>query len=422
MAQELAADHARRILRLDPAALAAVFSDEASPSRYSAVMTLQWGVYGPLTQVRKTFPDIPELAEDIAGRGILNPQTVFAFPRPLAERYVAAVNMMWGASDSLTRIPTSQLHGDEVFYVLIAGERRFRALQHLWAHGCSRCHETFGKEPEGTCFLRHFPHRLIPVNVKVGFTPYEALTDQFAENTHHRPRPEEEAIGFRVFYELMRVREPELTISEFSRRIGHNEGRVRSALRYTHLPEFVQQAVAEGTIPYTSAVALERYHRVRGSEDELKYWLTRAIAEAEMSARRLDELLRTDLEQWRSSQMGLFGGALVAMEMKNLRTVFDRNIARALDRMIGFLHAAVQAQKDGRIGLATSPFGMRSILNALLRMYRLQEILLPAVREAYTAREQQEIDGIRERRADDARWLEEQEQKEQQPDKILSLF
>ena len=413
MAQELAVDHARRILSLDPAALAETFQDEASPTRYTAIMTLSWGTYGPLTQVRKTFPDIPELAEDIAQRGILNPQTVFAFPQALAERYVAAVNMMWGASDTLEHIPTVRLHEDEVRFVLIAGERRFRALQHLWAHGCSRCRSTHGHEAQGACLLRHFPHGLIPVNVKVGFTPYDALTDQFAENTHHRPRSDEEAIGFRVFYELMRVRESELTVSEFARRIGHNEGRVRSALRYTHLPDFVQRAVAEGKIPYTSAVALERYHRIRASEDELKYWLTRAIAESEMSARRLDELLRNDLEQWRSSQMGLFGSALAQLETRNLRGVFDRNIARALDRMNGFLYTAMQAQRDGRIGSANSPFALGSVLHATLRIYRLLETLIPAIRSAYTAREQREIDGIRERIADDARWLEEREREEQ---------
>lgn len=407
--EELASSHARRILSLDSAALAKVFCDEQSASRYSTIMTLAWGTFGPFTQVRKTFPDIPELAEDLARRGILNPQTVFAFPRAVAERYVAALNLMWGATDNLSALPECTLHNEPVFYVLIAGERRFRALRHLWNHGCETCKDAFGTELEGACFLRHFPHGLIPVNVKVGFTPYDALTDQFAENTHHRPRPEEEAIGFRVFYELMRVRERNLTVSEFARRIGHNEGRVRAALRYTHLPEFVQAAVAEGKIPYSSAIALERYHRERGEVTELAYWLTRAIAESEMSARRLTDLLREDLHQWRSSQMGLFSAVITMLQVRKVRGVFDRNIARALDRISGFLHAAISAERTGRIGKADSPLAVGSVVHAVLRIYRLLDVLVPAIRKALTRREQAEIDEIRGRIDGDITWLSERD-------------
>lgn len=407
--EELASSHARRILSLDSAALAKVFCDEPSATRYSAVMTLAWGTFGPFTQVRKTFPDIPELAGDIARRGILNPQTVFAFPRAVAERYVAALNLMWGATDNLSTLPECTLHNEPVFYVLIAGERRFRALRYLWNNGCETCRATFGTKIEGACFLRHFPHGLIPVNVKVGFTPYDALTDQFAENTHHRPRPEEEAIGFRVFYELMRVREPILTVSEFARRIGHNEGRVRAALRYTHLPEFVQAAVAEGKIPYSSAIALERYHRERSDVIELEYWLTRAIAESEMSARRLTDLLRADLYQWRSSQMGLFGAMVTMLQTKKVRGVFDRNIARALDRISGFLHAAISAERTGQIGATNSPLAAGSVVNGVLRIYRLLDVLVPAIRKALSRRERMEIDAIRKRIDDDITWLSERD-------------
>jgi predicted DNA-binding transcriptional regulator len=301
-------------------------------------------------------------------------------------------------------------HGNEVFYILIAGERRFRALEYLWNHGCSTCKTNHGNEQTGTCFFRHFPHGMIAANVKVGFTPYDALTDQFAENTHHRPKPDEEAIGFRVFFQLLRVREPKLTIAEFARRIGHHEQRVRTALQYTNLPDFVQQAVAEGKITYSTAVALERYHRVRCSTEDLKYWLTRAIAEADISSAKLAGLLHEDLHHWKASQRGLFGNAITALEEQHIRRVFDRSIAKALERMEGFLYAAIHAYRERHIGFSDSPFAAGSVRRAVLKIYRLLETLLPEIREGYTRRETEEIESIRSTLEDDLNWLEQHQE------------
>ncbi len=399
--------HARRILALDPDALRAVFLDRPN-NPYTSIMPLVWGSYGPLTQVRKTFPDIPQLAQDIARRGILNPQTVFAFSPDVAARYIAAVNLMWGATHTLADLPCCTLRDEPVYFILIAGERRFRALKLLWDEGCEECRATHGSEDPGTCFSRHFPHGLVPVNLKVGFTPYEALTDQFAENTHHRPRSDEEAIGFRVFYELMRVRESALTVTEFARRIGHNADRVRAALRYTMLPEFIQAAVAEGRIPYSSALALEQYHRERKDDGELQFWLAKAIAELEMSARRLEEALREDLKQWRASQRGLFGAlAMGALERSHIRAVFDRNIARGLDRIEGFLYAVIHAQSSGQIGAADSPFATGAVVNAVLRIYRLLGMVVPIIRRDMTRRERREADELDDRLREDVEWLQE---------------
>ena len=406
MAQELAVTHARRIHALDPRELRDIFSDVVCEP-YTTVQALAWGSYVPVAQVRKTFQDIEHLAKDIALRGMLNPQTVFAFPLPVAERYVRAVNVMWGSNHTIADLPRGTFRDEPVCFILIAGERRFRALHQLWMTGCERCRETHGNESEGTCFSRHFPHALVPVNLKVGFTPYDALTDQFAENTHHRPQPAEEAVGFRVFYELMRVREPTLEVSAFARRIGHNPERVRAALRYTTLPEFIQEAVTEGKIPYSSALALERYHRERASEDELRYWLQRAIAEAEMSAHRLEELLREDIQHWRSSQLGLFGSAVNALEKTKTRAVFDTAISRALDRINGFLSHAVNARKNGLIGDRYSPFASGSIAHAGVRIYDLLDGIVPAIRGDLTRQEQKRIEGTRNGLNDDITWIRE---------------
>lgn len=405
--EETAAAHARRILSLDPTALANVFCDVPSSTRHTKYTELRWGDFAPLTQIRKFFPDIPELAEDIARRGILNAQTVYVFPRATAQRYMDALALMWGVSQDISVLPERLLDGEPVSYILIAGERRYRALAYLWERGCTHCRGTYGAEARGVCFTRHFPEERITVNLKVGFTPYEALTDQFAENTYHRPRPDEEAVGFRVFYELMRVREPELTVSEFSRRVGHHETRVRAALRYTHLPEFIQAAVATGSIPYTSALALERYHHVRQDETELRYWLTRAIAESEMSSQRLANLLKDDIKAWRSSQMGLFGNALAVMQEKKIRRVFDRNIARALDRIIGFIMAGISAERSGRVGKDDSPFAMGSVVRNVIRIYRLLDVFVPAIQQAMARREKEEIDAIRGRIGRHIDWMEE---------------
>ncbi len=404
MAQELAIAHARRIHALDPSELKDIFSDQAVRP-YTTVQAISWGTYAPLAQVRKTFQDIPHLADDIAARGMLNPQTVYAFPRAVTERYVRAVNAMWGTEHTVNDLPEGALRGEPMFFVLIAGERRFRALKRLWEHGCSTCCETIEQEPAGICFVRHFAHAVVPVNLKVGFTPYDALTDQFAENTHHRPKPDEEAVGFRVFYELMRVREPQLPVATFAQRIGHNPERVRAALRYTRLPEFIQGAVSEGKIPYSSALALERYHKERASADELRYWLNRAIGEANMSARQLEILLREDLQHWRNQQLGLFAEMVHMLEQRKIRMVFDRAIARALDRITGFLAHAIDARRSGLIGNEDSPFASGSVARAVVRMYDLLALVVPVVRRDLTQREHERIRAIDHDVQDDVEWL-----------------
>lgn len=401
-----AGNSARRIHKLDPDTLRRIFQDRRK-TPYTRVFNLKWKTYEPVAQVRTTFSDIIELSEDIAGRGILQMQNVCAFPPDVAQRYIDAVNLMWGTSHTLDSLPQEILDGEPMFFILIAGERRHRALRRLWAHGCRTCKATLkGKATNGGCFTKHFPGGFVPVNLKMGYTPYEALTDQFAENTHKRPVPHEEAIGFRMLYEVAKQREPTITVKQFARTIGHPMRYVTQAIAYTGLPDLIQEAVSEKRISYSHALALVRYHTERTDETELTYWFTRALAE-QWSAEKLNKELVADLHHWKAHQLGIFGEALLDQQEKKLRESFKNGITEGMNWVEGLLISAIRARDDGLIGLHDSPFATKGLARFFVRNVELLTELAPIIRRDLTLTERNTTDRDRKNLELEGDWLRE---------------
>ncbi len=380
----------RRIHTLDPDTLKEIFQDTRG-TPYTRVFNLVWGSYDPVAQVRQTFKDIIELSEDIALRGMLQMQNVCAFPPNVAKRYIDAVNLMWGTSHTIESLPQGTLDGEPMVFILIAGERRHHALRRLWIHGCRACKAALkSKAANGGCFTKHFPGGFVPVNLKMGYTPYEALTDQFAENTHKRPVPHEEAMGFRVLYEVAKQREPTITVVQFARTIGHPTRYVTQAIAYTGLPNRIQEAVSGKRISYSHALALVRYHTERANETELTYWFTRALAE-QWSAQKLNKELVADLHHWKAHQLGMFGEALLDQQEAELRRSFANGITKGMDWLDAVLVSAIRARDDGLIGLAESPFATTALARAVVRQFDLLTELVPTILRDLTLAEQNEV-------------------------------
>ena len=395
---------ALRIHKLDPKTLQEIFQDRRG-TPYTRILNLKWQTYEPVAQVRSTFSDIIELAEDVAFRGMLQMQNVCAFPPDVAQRYIDAVNLMWGTSHRLESLPQGTLDGEPMVFILIAGERRHRALRRLWVHGCRACKATMkSKAANGGCFTKHFPGGFVPVNLKMGYTPYEALTDQFAENTHKRPVPHEEAMGFRVLYEVAKQREPTVTVKQFARTIGHPTRYVTQAIAYTGLPDRIQEAVSEKRISYSHALALVRYHTERADETELTYWFTRALAE-QWSAEKLNKELVADLHHWKAHQLGMFGEALLDRQEKKIRESFGNGVTEGMNWMEGMLISAIRARDDGLIGLPDSPFATTALAKAVVRQFDLLTELVPTVKRDWTPTERNEIHRLQHELEPEIDWL-----------------
>lgn len=401
---------ARRIHTLDPNTLQDIFQDTRG-TPYTRVFNLKWQTYEPVAQVRKTFGDIIELSEDIALRGMLQMQNVCAFPPDVAKRYIDAVNLMWGTSHTFEKLPQGMLDDEPRTFILIAGERRHRALRRLWVHGCRTCKATLkSKAANGGCFTKHFPGGFVPVNLKMGYTPYEALTDQFAENTHKRPIPHEEAMGFRVLYEVAKQREPTVTVKQFAGTIGHPTRYVTQAIAYTRLPNRIQEAVSEKRISYSHALALVRYHTERADETELTYWFTRALAE-QWSAEKLNKELIADLHHWKAHQLGMFGEALLEQQEKKIRESFGNGITKGMEWMEGVLVAALRARDDELIGLQNSPFATTALAKTVVRQFELLTELVPTIKRDLTIAERKRISQLCHELEPEIDWLRKRTEK-----------
>ena len=380
----------RRIHALGPSGLQQLFQDRSNNS-HTRIYNLQWGTYGPVAQVRKTFSDIRELAEDIATRGMISMQVVFAFSPEVTARYLETTNLLWGTAHDMTHVITSELDGVPMCFVLVAGERRHRALTRLWNIGCRACRKSMKRKARnGGCFHQHFPGGFIPVSLKVGYAPDDALTLQLAENSHKRPKAHEEAAGFRLLWEVAHMRNPATTVPEFARSIGHPAKYVSQGLLFTNSAEYIQDAVAQSRLSFTAAIALARYHEERGCDAELRYWFDRCLAEG-WTTSEIQVQLHEDLQNWKSSQLGLFGAAILANQEARVRQTFARGVWRVVQWASAFLSSAIQARNDGRIGLKDSPFATGGLARAVVSMYEMLAELVPVVRRDLREHERQRI-------------------------------
>ncbi len=366
----------RRIHALGSSGLHQLFQDRSSDP-HSRVYNLHWGTYGPVAQVRKTFSDIRELAEDIATRGMISMQVVFAFTPEVTVRYIETTNLLWGTAHTMSQMILSELDGAPMCFVLVAGERRHRALTQLWNFGCRACRKAMKRKARnGGCFHKHFPGGFVPVALKVGYAIDDALTLQLAENSHKRPKAHEEAAGFRLLWEVARMRNPAVTVPEFARSIGHPTKHVSQGLLFTDAPQYIQHAVAQSRFPFSAALALARYHAERQSEEELRYWFNRSVSEGWRTA-EIQTQLQKDLSDWKGAQLGIFGAAILANQEARIRQSFASGVWRTMQWASAFLLSAIQARDEGRIGLRDSPFATRGLARAIVSIYEMLAELVP---------------------------------------------
>lgn len=164
---------------------------------------------------------------------------------------------------------------DGFVYILIAGERRMRAI---------KCNQEYtGLDIDKTEVM---------CSIQEGISLLDAHGNQLTENVHDRPSPLDEAVGIRQTRDYLTMRFPGQFphITDIVRISGRSECVVRSALAFTSLPEEIQ-AMAKKTmheygeegkkktrpftpIPYSVIVRLkpleEAYrlkHKVRGIEE-----------------------------------------------------------------------------------------------------------------------------------------------------------
>lgn len=346
--------------------------------RYSGT-ALPLGWINILPQPRKTFEEIGALAENISRRRLMNPLIVAKFSRESCERYLSLVNLLWGTeirSSSLRPSPENQ----DLFYILLAGERRFRALVSLWTDGCSSCRETHGKEREGECFSRHLGGNAVRVSIAENIPAFSALFIQFSENTHMAVPAHEEAHAYDNLYRIIRQAKPDYPLSRFARDVGRSPDTIKRALKFCELPLLIQDHVSCKKIPYGIAIELARLRDSGIDGAVFDWWVSRTLVEHKRVPEFRD-MVSHFLEERKTSQCSLFGlpseDEQRRLEREHVRRVVEATSIRALWAFIHYTERVMSLFERGELGQNDSPFSAQSPVRLFRRLLEKHRKLLP---------------------------------------------
>lgn len=375
--------------------IAALFGEGRGQHRYQAAW-LPLNLINVLPQPRKTFECIEELALDIAGKGMMNPVIVAAFSREHCEAYLSTINEFWQSSFMVDELVCRLENEESVFYVLLAGERRFRSCLFLYRRGCDECREAYGQEESGVCFQRHFRNSgEIEVRLCVNILPLAAIFLQFSENTHMRVPAHEEAQAYEQLFKLIKKLDPFFSLTKFARCVGRNQSTIRNALKFCELPIFIREAVERGEIKYGIALELSRLaERGIGGED-LRWWTLRARAE-NYSVEAFRKIVNNFLDNLSSGQLSILdlfdAEAERERRLANIRHAVAGNVIRQLWAYHGYWLSVLRLCRDGLLGRDDAMFSDKSPVRLLCATANLiNKEILPYLRNSMPRDAKREI-------------------------------
>lgn len=321
-------------------------------------------------QPRRTFEDIETLADNIASRGLVNRLTVARLSYSEVEQYLAVINRLWQKKHQIGNLVVNEDSGIEIFYILVAGERRLRACRYLQQHGCSLCRIT-DREPT-SCYTTHFGTNLIEVRYQPGASPIENLAIQLSENIHKRVPPHEEARAYHEYFRLRQMIDPNLTLSAFAREVGRSPETLRAAVRYCELPPTLQRLVENNTIKYGIACELSRLHSRGMSENELHRFAQTAIL-GRHQVEQFRQIVTNHLQALDSGQQSLFDlfedGFREQSDKLARRQVVERHLIPTLHALLNYWRVVTALHREGLLGEEDSIYSdgsPRHVLRKLL--------------------------------------------------------
>mgnify|MGYP001608184680 FL=1 len=275
-----------------------------------------------LAQPRKTFEEIDELALSIASIGQIHPAVITRLSREEVDEYLNIINKLWGTAfktEDMVREQYGFLGSKTRYNILVSGERRYRAIL-----------------KNGSKYI----------SASVGsIDAFRALKIQFQENIHVPVPPAEEAESYKKLFQLIREKNPGLTIRAFAGKVGRSTSKISDSLRYCELPQSLRDMVENGTVPYGFGLELWKLHKAGVSEDELRSLAVGAVIE-QMTVKKLEERVRDYLLSRSSGQVALFTLA-PEEEQKRRRRVVDEQFVRYLWGSEQYIRRARSLEKQG---------------------------------------------------------------------------
>lgn len=330
-----------------------------------------------LPQGRKTFEDIDILADDIASKHLMNPPLVARLTIEACGPYLEKINKIWNTKFKIDDLHKTEEKEGEYVYILIAGERRYRASKSLTEHACTRCMAQYGNKP---CYSRHFTDNLMEVRVCDNISPIEAVFRQASENTYMSIPPHEEAVYYDALMRVSKEEDPSYSLSQFAKDVGRGEDKVRDAIRFCRLPIEIQEHVREGRITYGIATEIARLAEAKAPQGDIDYYITSVLA-GRTTAKDFTKTISNYLGSFDKNQMSLLDlfdeGQRGQLSKGNIKRVVERDIIRAIWTWIYYFRRVTDLFNEGLLGKDDSAFSHASPLRVYRNLLNVQIDLLP---------------------------------------------
>lgn len=375
--------------RKSPESLASLLKEEGRTPRYVGGLLPVYDI-NVLPQARRTFEEIKELAEDIADKGLMNPLIVARFNQEGCERFLAVINHLWQADLTTENLVRRVEKGENSFYILIAGERRLRALRYLQETGCGRDHGT------KNCFEYHFPNQLVEIRLCLDIPPLQAIFLQASENIHMRVPPHEEARFHYSLFKLIRQVNDGFSLAAFARAVGRSESTIRNAIKFCELPLDIQKIVEKGYVVYGKALEIVRLREVGLDDEDLKLWIKQAMV-SDQTVVEFRNQVTNYIRDLKSGQtmLELFTEAqLEAMRKASIRRVVAGNMIMRLWEGIAYSRIVVGLLREGMLGEEDSPYSIKSPVRIYLAFIDSLETLLPYLKMHLSKKKAEKAEGI----------------------------
>lgn len=309
-------------------------------------------------QPRQTFiqSKLEDLALSINRNGLMHPLLVARFTKKEMEEHIKLRN---SSERQVVKLELEALHKfEDHYYVLIAGERRYRAVSMIIKniqgiyHGSS-LYTFYNKKIE--CSLYYSPSFL------------KFISMQLDENDQgEKPPSHEEAEYIDSYYGAMKVAAKDekirFTLSGFARKIGKSPQVVRTALRFSELPVLIKQFVKAKTISYGVACEITRLNTgVKIKDSELLWWANLAVAK-KANVKDFKIIIDKALQRKRASTINLFEDNQVTVLRSIFRSTMDKNVGAALYVNLNYLKKVNSLFENNYVGKEDSVFASPPII------------------------------------------------------------
>ncbi len=308
-----------------------------------------------LPQMRQTFDGIEGLADDILEKGLIHAITIASLKEEKMRIYVKYVEQVFKKKIDIN----SLISYTGSYFILIAGERRLRACKTL---------------DERRLYHQRFGNHKIKSTICVDISPEEAIKLQGSENMRDPIPPHEEAEFLDKYYRFLEKIEP-VTHASFARSVGRSSEVIRSALRFSKLPQFIHRAVRDHVLAYGCACELGRlYERgIRGKE--LRDWFISVIVK-DYKVDEFQRIVRKHLIEKDSIQTSLLDSFFSLESEKEAkqearRRSIDQKVSDAFHYQSRYFLKVLYLFEHGFLGLEDSPFSLLGPLRAFESLIRL---------------------------------------------------